>query len=100
MILGQYFFVFGTIPLINAKGIEKLICIPPLTIGILGIVIPYMMLHPKIFPFNIIWTSFLPLIFIFMFVLAGLGMIIIFSLLEKKYKKNMQYNSYSNYSRT
>jgi len=87
MVFGQYFFVFGLIPLCGSKEKDKLIGIPFVLVGLCCIVIPYIMMNPDILSIDIIWDSVIPLLLIFAFVLAGLGMTFMPIINNKKLKK-------------
>jgi len=85
MIFGQYFFVFGLIPLF-AKGEGKWISIPFIGVGLACIIIPFLMMNPHLISANINWETVIPLLIILVFVIVGLCMVI-FPILNKKKKE-------------
>lgn len=87
MIFGQYFLVFSVIPLINSKGMEKLFGVPFALVGLACIIIPYVMMHPELVSFTIVWDSVIPLLLILAFIIAGLAMIIIPKKREQRLNK-------------
>lgn len=87
MVFGQYFFVFGLIPLSKGKGMERLISIPFILVGLGCIIIPYLIMNPSILSVDVKWNSVIPLLCVFMFVLAGLSMVFVPIINNKKLKK-------------
>lgn len=87
MVFGQYFLVFGLIPLFATKGKEKLISVPFILVGLGCIVIPYLMMHPELLKVTIIWEAVIPVIFMLVFVGAGLAMVILPILNRRKLEK-------------
>ena len=87
MIFGQYFLVFGMIPLFKAEGSDKLISIPFLSIGILGLVIPYLMMHSELLGFEINWESFLAFLGVLIFFLVGAALFITPIIKKNRLKK-------------
>lgn len=87
MIFGQYFLVFGLIPLKAAIGKEKLISIPFILVGLCCIVIPYLMMNPDLLSVNLNWNNIIPLLLILVFVIAGIAMIFIPVIFNNKLKK-------------
>ena len=87
MIFGQYFFVFGLIPLFQAEKFEKLISIPFLLIGLGCIIIPFLMMHPEILNAEINWDYIIVLCLLSCFIIAGLCMIIIPIIRHKRLKE-------------
>lgn len=86
MVFGQYFVVFGIIPLFSkAKG--KLIGIPFILVGLACIIIPLLMLHPELLSFNIDWNYVIPLLFMSVFIIVGLVLILVPILIKNKLKK-------------
>ena len=83
MIFGQYFFVFGLIPLTQSEGKEKLISVPFLLVGLCAIIIPFLMMNPDLLKVTIIWESVIPFLLICAFVIAGIVMVI-FPIKHKK----------------
>ena len=75
MMFGQYFLVFGLIPLFASEGKEKLISVPFVLVGLGCIIIPYLMMHPELLRVSIIWEAVLPIIFMLVFIGAGLAMV-------------------------
>lgn len=76
MIIGQYFLVFGILPMFG-KGKGKIIGIPFILVGLSCIIVPYLMMQPEINGVVIDWDAVIPLLIIIAFVLAGLALIII-----------------------
>lgn len=87
MIFGQYFFVFGFIPLKHAEGLDKLIGAPFILVGLGAMVIPYLIMNPVLLPFNIIWESLLAVLLFFLFILAGFALLLIPIINNNKLKK-------------
>ena len=87
MVFGQYFLVFGLIPLFATTGKEKLIAVPFILVGLGCIVIPYLMMHPELLKVTIIWEAVIPVIFMLVFVGAGLAMVILPILNRRKLEK-------------
>jgi len=83
MIFGQYFLVFGIIPLTAKGNSGKWIALPFLLVGLACIIIPYLMMNPDLLKVEIIWDSLIPLLLIFTFVITGVSMII-FPILKKR----------------
>ena len=71
MLFGQYFLIFGLIPLIKAEKFEKLISIPFLATGICCIVIPFFVMNPQLLPKEINWDYVIVILLLLAFVLAG-----------------------------
>lgn len=73
MTFGQYFLVFGIIFLKTAKkGAERVI---PILFGLIGlscIIIPYLMMKPEINGIEINWETVIKLLFVILFIIAGL----------------------------
>lgn len=86
MIFGQYFLVFGMIPILSTKGKERLIGVPFVLVGACAVIIPYLMMHPELINANIVWDSVIPLLLILAFVIAGLAMVV----LPIKHKKELE----------
>jgi len=84
---GQVFFGFGFIPLTQERGFKRLIGLPFSIIGLAMIIVPYLITHPNLFEFTIVWDSIIPLLFVLIFVLAGLVMISFPIIKRQKLKK-------------
>ena len=77
MIFGQYFLVFGMIPLLKEKGMEKLICVPFILVGLCCIVIPYLIMNSSVLSISLNWDAIIPILLILAFVVAGFAMIFV-----------------------
>ena len=86
MIFGQYFLVFGLIPLLN-KDSKNLIGIPFALVGLACIIIPYLMMHPETLDIQINWDIVIPLLILSVFIVAGILLIIIPIRKTKKLKE-------------
>lgn len=87
MIFGQYFFVFGLIPLKVAVGKEKLMSVPFILIGLCCVIIPYLMMNPDLLSVSLNWDHIIPLLLILVFVLAGIAMTLLPIINKNKLKK-------------
>lgn len=85
MIMGQYFLVFGLIPLFF-KGATKLISIPFLLVGLSLIIIPFMMMNPSLFK-EIDWPKIIVVLFLSGFILTGIALITISIITKKRLEK-------------
>ena len=94
IIFGQYFFVFGLIPLF-AKGDGKWISIPFLAIGLACIIIPILKMNPHLLSVTINWDAVVPLLIILSFVIVGLCMVIIPILIKKRKEKKCIYHVFA-----
>lgn len=88
MIFGQYFLVFGLIPLFAAEKLEKMISIPFLLVGICCIVIPYLIMNPHLIPKEVDWDKVIIILILCGFILAGL-FTIIFTLGKRNHLKKV-----------
>ena len=77
MIIGQFFLVFGSIPLFVNKGKDKLASVPFILIGLGCMIFPYLKIHSELFAISISWNSVINLLSISIFVIECLSMIII-----------------------
>lgn len=73
MVFGQYFLVFGLIPLFK----KKLIGLPFFLVGLACIIVPFFMLNSQLLPVKINWDGVIPLLLVSVFVIAGFCLIII-----------------------
>lgn len=89
MILGQYFFIGGLIPLIGKE--KHMIGIPFVVIGFTCIVIPFLMIHPELIPVKVVWDNVIVILFILLFFISGICLIYFTNRKQKKLKKNCTY---------
>ena len=87
MIFGQYFLVFGIIPLKSAKGMEKLMSVPFILVGLCCILIPYLIMNPEVLSISLNWDAIIPILLILAFIIAGLAMIFIPIINKNRLKK-------------
>lgn len=89
MLFGQYFFVFGMFPLFSKSEdiSDKLISIPFILVGLGCIIIPYLMINPRLLEVEIVWDSVILLLLILLFVIAGFFMIVFPIFKRKKLEK-------------
>ena len=87
MIFGQYFLVFGMIPLVKEKGMDRLISVPFILVGLCCIVIPYLMINPDILFINLNWNAIIPILLILAFIIAGFSMLFLPIINKKRLKK-------------
>lgn len=87
MIFGQYFLVFGMIPLVKEKGMDRLISVPFILVGLCCIVIPYLMINPDILFINLNWNAIIPILIILAFIIAGFSMLFLPIINKKRLKK-------------
>lgn len=86
MFFGQYFIVFGLIPMF-AGDKEKIIGIPFLLVGAACIIVPFLMMHPEIFTTEINWDRVIAILMMSAFVIAGLCMTFIPIIKKKQLEK-------------
>ena len=87
MIFGQYFLVFGMIPLVKEKGMDRLISVPFILVGLCCIVIPYLMINPDILFINLNWDAIIPILLILAFIIAGFSLLFLPIINKKRLKK-------------
>lgn len=76
MIFGQTFFGFGLFSFIYNKEKEnRLIMILMMIVGFCCLVIPYLMNHPDILPFEVVWDNLVSLLLLLGFLFLGIGTI-------------------------
>lgn len=91
MLFGQYFVVFGFIPLFNAHGKEKLLAVPFLLTGICCVVIPFFMMNPELLSKEVDWDYIIAVLMLLAFLIAGLCTAIIPIIKRKHLEKVCTY---------
>lgn len=87
IIFGQYFLIFGFVPIKNGEGKEKLVGVPFLLVGICCIFIPLFILHPELLRKQINWDMVIPILGVLVFIFAGIAMLVLPAMEKRRRKK-------------
>lgn len=87
IIFGQYFLIFGFIPIKNGVGKEKLVGVPFLLIGLCCIFIPLFILYPELLSKQINWDMVIPILGILGFIFSGIAMLVLPAMKKRRLKK-------------